>query len=74
MRERRGIDLSRESIHPQVRISGSNKISEGVCALVRNGKVIFVGKLGDPIEDVEFDGLILSVADYERAKKEIPHV
>jgi hypothetical protein len=44
----------------------------GYCALMRAGQVIWVGKLGAPIEDVEFDGVIVHPDDYQRIKAAFP--
>jgi hypothetical protein len=43
-------------------------MERGKCALWRNGRVIWVGSLGAPFEDVDFDAITVSVEDFERIK------
>jgi hypothetical protein len=33
-------------------------------ALWKNGEVVYIGKLGDPVEDAECDTVMLHPADY----------
>jgi hypothetical protein len=43
-------------------------MARGKCALWRNGRVIWIGSLGEPFEDVDFDAITVSVEDFERIK------
>lgn len=43
-------------------------ILPGKLVLCRDGKPVFVGTIGDPIEDVDFDKIQVNPADYERIK------
>jgi len=36
--------------------------------LTRQGRAVYVGDIGDPIEDVDFDGVILSLSDAQKLK------
>jgi len=40
----------------------------GTQALKRNGRLVWIGPLGAPIEDADFDTIIVSSADFERFK------
>jgi hypothetical protein len=52
-----------------MRVIADKFMLEGYQALMRNGQVVWVGKIGMPIEDVEFDTLILHPNDYERLSR-----
>lgn len=47
-------------------------LTPGQIALEREGKIVWVGKLGDPIEDAEFTTLLVCDTDYEDIKRQIP--
>lgn len=45
-------------------------LTPGQIALERNGQIVWVGKLGDPIEDAEFTTLLVCETDYEDIKRQ----
>ncbi len=49
-------------------IMESALVPDGRQVLTRAGRVVYVGATGDPIEDAEFDGMILSPADFAKLK------
>ncbi len=51
-----------------ITITGSALVPEGRQVLTRAGKTVYIGDIGDPIEDAEFDGVILSPSDYQKLK------
>lgn len=53
-------------------IESHELVPMGVHVLWRRGKVVWWGKLGMPIEDVEFDKIQVNPADFERIKAEMP--
>ncbi len=53
-----------------IKIYASPYVPEGRQVLRRDGKNIYIGRLGDPIEDAEFDEVVLSHADFEDLAKE----
>ena len=42
-----------------MKIQSSNMIPKGKHALTKNGKVVFFGTIGDPIENIDCDGVIM---------------
>jgi hypothetical protein len=52
-----------------LKIEVSPVVPEGSIALWKDGGVVYIGKLGDPIEDAECDTVMLHPADYERLSK-----
>jgi hypothetical protein len=49
-------------------IESNDMIPPGKHVLWRNGKPVWMGSLGAPIEDVECDKIQVNPADYERIK------
>jgi hypothetical protein len=49
-----------------LKIEVSSVVPKGSLALWKNGEAVYIGKLGDPIEDAECDTVILHPADYAR--------
>ncbi|MBN9236057.1 hypothetical protein [Mesorhizobium hungaricum] len=47
-----------------IRLSCSEIMPDDCMALTRNGKIVWVGKFGSPIEDADFDGMILAPSKY----------
>ena len=43
----------------------------GKIALVRDRQLVWIGPLGSPIEDAEFDTVLLNPADIERLKDSV---
>jgi hypothetical protein len=43
-------------------------MDRGMCALWRNGRVIWAGPINAPFEDVSFDSITVSIEDYARMK------
>jgi hypothetical protein len=52
-----------------LKIEVSPVVPEGSIALWKDGEVVYIGKLGDQIEDAECDTVMLHPADYERLSK-----
>jgi hypothetical protein len=52
-------------------IRASKYLQPGRVALEREGKIVWVGRLGDPIEDAVCDVMIVSEVDYQRIKRQI---
>ncbi len=52
-------------------ITRCSLIPVGHQALFRDGNVVYVGLLSDPIEDAEFDGVMLNPADYDRLSEKV---
>jgi hypothetical protein len=48
------------------RIVASNSVAPGTVALRRGGKIVWTGALSAPIEDAEYDEVLLNPADYQR--------
>ena len=51
-----------------ISFSATSLMREGYQALMRNGQVVHFGPVGQPIEDVEFDHMILHPADVAKLK------
>ena len=49
-----------------LKVETSPAVLMGSIALWKNGEVVYIGKLGDPIEDAECDTVMLHPADYAR--------
>ena len=49
-----------------LKIEVSPVVPEGNMALWKNGELIYIGKLGDPVEDAECDTVMLHPDDYAR--------
>lgn len=55
-----------------LRIRSHRYLTPGQIALERGGQIVWVGRLGMPIEDLNTDGatLLVSDADYDDIKKQ----
>ena len=49
-----------------LKVEVSPVVPKGSIALCKNGEVVYIGKLGDPIEDAECDTVMLHPVDYAR--------
>jgi hypothetical protein len=52
-----------------LKVETSLTVPMGSIALWKNGEVVYIGKLGDPIEDAECDTVMLHPDDYARLSK-----
>ena len=55
-----------ERIWLGMKIESNTNVLPGFMALKRSGQVVWVGRLGSPIEDAVCDGMIVSREDYDR--------
>lgn len=55
-----------------LRVSSRVEMSDDLIALTRNGKIVWVGPFGSPVEDVDFDGVILSPGRYAEFRHRLP--
>ena len=51
-------------------IEANRFVAPGFQVLWKNGKVVWMGSLGAPTEDAEYDKITVSPVDYERIKAE----
>jgi hypothetical protein len=59
------------TIPPALEIQRNVMMSRGCVALLRRGKPVWIGKLTDPWEDVDFDLMIVSPEDFEQIARRI---
>ena len=52
-------------------VTCSDVVADGFQILMRRGKVVWLAKIGDPVEDVDHDLLVLSPLDFESLKRDI---
>jgi hypothetical protein len=52
-----------------IRILESDSVARGYQTLLRGDRVVWCGKLGAPIEDAEFDGVVLNSVDFLKLKE-----
>ena len=45
-------------------VDGGDLVPPGRALLMKNGKVVWLALLGQPIEDVDFDEMVLNSGDY----------
>lgn len=58
-------------MHDGVNFQSRSLLPAGKIALVRDGQVVWIGPLGSPIEDAEFDTVLMNPADIERLKDSV---
>lgn len=56
-----------------IRIIENDKMLPGFHVLMRNGRVIWLGRLGAPIEHVELDTIIMHPTDANALKQQFAH-
>lgn len=54
-----------------LKLIGAPLMPEGQHALVRRGQILWTGPLGSPIEDADFDTVLLNPADLARLAPKI---
>ena len=53
-----------------LKIKTNPLVPKGSMTLWKNGEVVYIGKLGDPVEDAECDTIMLHPTDYARLEIE----
>lgn len=51
-----------------MKMAAHEMMPTGYHALKRRGDLVWIGRLGAPIEDADCDEIVLSPADYERVR------
>ena len=51
-----------------INIQSRDLLPAGKIGLVKNGQLVWIGAISSPIEDAEFDTVLLNPADVERLK------